>query len=507
MPGDTCEVHYCEIPAELTDSLQPVSGKEKIRTVLKKVVFWSASLLVLFCVVLMVIAGVDYSKEYFLQLETEALVGTACGNPADFAAKYEALAADHEECHLMTSVCGCMNKFTLEEVNKFDCDYQVPTEHGEIIDMNPKDIYQECHNGIESSVAKKLNLLHKTMKDKDVKVGNVFSDMNLNKCHNGPEFRALMEENVKQHPTCAHHPHCDCILDISETEIQQFDCYLHFHNHPDQFFNPMKIWEECDTALELSVSYSGYSGSGAHDSGSSTSDSGTVDDDGSGDGGCYEESQIVTTKDGEKMLKDLKTGEFVKTCEGGWSRFWNDYERDINYEQNGEEPIEFYSFHFSNDKNLQITGNHLFEKIDHTFIRAEKVKLGDQIVNIDGIDEKILVEDITIAMGYPSIPSIANHRIIVNGLCATRLVDTPFLWHAKFFMEHFTFYDDYIVPNIPQFFFTYIHQPLMKQIRNKFVMVVVYLTEFAFFTFLTIMMFSFALGLVLMSTEKKLHMD
>merc|ERR1712173_243481 len=127
--------------------------------------------------------------------------------------------------------------------------------------------------------------------------------------------------------------------------------------------------------------------------------------------------------------------------------------------------------------------------------------------NIDGIDEKILVEDITIAMGYPSIPFIVNHRIIVNGLCATRLVDTPILWHAKFFTDHLTYYDDYIIPNIPQFYFTYIHHPLIKRIRNRFVIAVVVLTEFGFFTFATTMMFSFALGLVLMSTEKKLHMD
>merc|ERR1712048_217462 len=86
-----------------------------------------------------------------------------------------------------------------------------------------------------------------------VKVGTAFPAMNVKKCNNGHEYRALAEQIATQDPHCAHHPHCDCILEVSEEEISKFDCYLHLHFHPNIFFNPKKIWDDCQVGGEIAI--------------------------------------------------------------------------------------------------------------------------------------------------------------------------------------------------------------------------------------------------------------
>lgn len=165
---------------------------------------------------------------------------------------------------------------------------------------------------------------------------------------------------------------------------------------------------------------------------------------GSNSQGCFEENEKVYVKEfGEKKMKELLPGDWVKTCDGSWTRNWMLGHRTLDGKSELPE-IDFLNFHFTNGKTLKITPNHYMELSSNEFILARNVRVGDQVMSTN--DENIYVEKIESTTGLPILPLMFNHKIMVNGVCSTIMVENfeAYLWMGE--TVFIKFLDKYIIP-------------------------------------------------------------
>jgi len=185
---------------------------------------------------------------------------------------------------------------------------------------------------------------------------------------------------------------------------------------------------------------------------------------------CLEANQMVLSKTrGEVMIKHLVSGERVKTCDGDWTTFlYNDHQNKhgMPERETDVDGTEFYSLYFSNGRNLKLTWNHFFELENHEFVFPQDLKIGDRVVNIDS-NGPLFIEKIEMVMGTAIDPITINHRIVVNGVCATHVnQDTSLYFKLYPFVKHI----DLLFNSglVPQAYFTYCLFPMVHFIQDGY---------------------------------------
>jgi len=138
-------------------------------------------------------------------------------------------------------------------------------------------------------------------------------------------------------------------------------------------------------------------------------------------------------------------------------------------------------------ENLKITSDHVFEKLDSRIL-AKDVQIGDQITPVHGEEnEMVVVEDIQIEMGNIIGLYTVTPHIVVNGLCASILVEKNLFLEP--ILDALNIIDQYIFPIIPQSYFTHVHVPVFYWLgsKNRFAVYSFCLFEILFFTTIYVM--------------------
>lgn len=137
---------------------------------------------------------------------------------------------------------------------------------------------------------------------------------------------------------------------------------------------------------------------------------------GSASNPCFSGSSLVQVQGkGDVLMKDLQVGDYVLTGK-------NSFEQVYSFGHRHEDlSAEFYQIHTEQSKKpLEMTANHLLF-VDNQAVRADSVKVGDQLTKATGESVKVTKISTTTKAGL-YMPLTADGTIAVEGLVASSYV-------------------------------------------------------------------------------------